>query len=62
MFLDSTRRSHAIYTFIRHKGRQMNMKSKEIQYTRRRIDRHTDRKTNNELYYTRDKHTPVNAS
>ena len=51
-----------IYTFIRHKGRQINMKRKEEQRTSRRIDRHTDRKTNDELYYRRDKHTPVNAS
>jgi len=40
----------------------MNIKRKEEQHTSRRIDRYTDRKTNNELYYTRDKHTQVNAS
>ena len=36
-------------TFVRHKGRQMNIKRKEKQYTRGQIeDRQTHRKTNNE--------------
>ena len=54
---------YCIYTFIRHK-RQTNEhdKKRKEEPTSKRTDRHTDRKTNNELYYTRDKRTPVNAS
>ena len=49
-----------IYTFIRHKSQtnEHDKKRKQEQRTSKR----TDRKINNELYYTRDKHTPVNAS